>query len=255
MEREIQDLETRLKALQNEGQILTRNVEVIRMEKRKDLVEELNRQRRSNEKLAEIRTWERASTKRSDQQHTTPKEATPPRQTWPSPPEGLVTSNTRRTTPPRKTSSEETPTLDKSPEQRPEASPPTNRVSKPPKIEKRTKATSGTLYKTQPEGSEAKRHAQRTTREVKAQREKRESARKQLASPNTSQAEQTESSTVGTAHQRARMIADSDSEESITMELDPKLSMLPVVTLNRLEKVNPSAILEERTRIKKIKDV
>lgn len=51
------------------------------------------------------------------------------------------------------------------------------------------------------------------------------------------------------------MIADSESDESITMELDPKLLLLPMVRLNRLKTVDPSVILGERTRTKDIKCV
>lgn len=57
------------------------------------------------------------------------------------------------------------------------------------------------------------------------------------------------------AHQRARRLADSDSDESLTMELDPKLLLLPIVRLNRIETVDTSVIIEERTKTKENKSV
>lgn len=51
-----------------------------------------------------------------------------------------------------------------------------------------------------------------------------------------------------TAYQRARRVADSDTDESVTLEIDPKLMLLPTVRLNRLEVLDTSVIVEERTR-------
>lgn len=167
MDQEIRDLETQLRALQKEEQILTRQVESLRMERRKDLVEEIIKQRRSNEKLrAEIRSWEKASTERNDQQpRKAPKEATPPRGGSPSPPEESTTSPTKNGPLPKQQETEGILTPNTSPRRSDATSPQTAAKPKTPGASKLQKGSKGNESKKARAANTARgHHSPRRTR-------------------------------------------------------------------------------------------
>lgn len=265
MDPEIQQLEEQLQKLRSEERKLIKEAEMIKEERRKNLLEEISQLRHSNERRkSEIKIWRESMSRWSEPiQRSVPREATPPHEINPSPPEESRTS-------PTKAGPSTCPM---------EARIPSTAKSSPTRTDKRIPTPTKRLHKDKPSISPIATVTPshyispeicRTPSPVRYQQSPlnpRISSSKSQSFLKESQPKTTVSPTISpqpstsidreTGYQKAKRIADSesDTEESITTELDPKLLLLPMVRLNRLEKVDTTAIIEERTRSIPIKDV
>lgn len=233
-------MEAQRQALLEEQRRL-RRVEGIRTERHQSLAREINELRRANELLrTEIQAWENASSGvRERQVRESPREATPPQENRPAQPEESATSPTKGPTDRNQSDTEASPKKINKP--RDIITPHHNTESEP------TSRKSGEPSKTQSKPRD------RTKNEKHAHSKKHEQT--PTISPSLLKTTATKKSRHRTALEQAKLIADSDSEESIVLEIDLKLIMIPKVKLSRLEVVDTSTILKDKTRPKEVKEV
>lgn len=303
MDSEIQALEEQLLKLRREEHQLIKQADAFKVQRRSDLLKEIDRLRRSNERRrSEIQLWKKTATRWSESiQSASPTEMAPQQEMVPSPPEESRTSPTKKVANTSPKTMAGFSTQDASPEQRRKGKPSPPEESKTPStdihpksskkckiksivsyqynpMERKITWSSSSFTETLPQyGSpltqqtpsppEHTQTVQDTTNPIPDQPQLPQNQQRSefhqtpmepnvttdVAQPSTStpyEEQKPKETKSETAHQRAQRIADteSDSEESITTELNPKLIVWPIVKLNRLEEVDTSTIIEERTR-------